>query len=231
MSVSAEEFSKSDAQLAADKAFASRMAKYGVPASEASVAAAVKALEGKQHTVKVFESGADATAFLSTLLKEGVTVSAGHSTTLIQIGATDMMKANTKARNFKSEAIAAMEKGDMATYGKLLAQGATADVFVSSASAVTEDGDIYGVDLTGSRISGWIAAGQLVVVVGSNKIVKDAAAANDRIENYSLALESARVRVAYKVPASAIKNRVVINGANPYGSRVTVVIVKQALGF
>lgn len=72
-----------------------------------------------------------------------------------------------------------------------------------------------------------------MVVVGSNKIVADMNAARERQEKYCLALESARVRVAYKIPASAINNTVEINGPNPMGpsGRFIVVIVNESLGF
>lgn len=104
-------------------------------------------------------------------------------------------------------------------------------MFLSSVSAVSQQGDIFAADLTGTRIGGWFAAKHMVVVLGTNKIVADEAEADKRLYDYQLKLESARVRVAYGVPASAVINKVAIRGSNPFGSRSTVVIVKKSLGF
>jgi hypothetical protein len=72
-----------------------------------------------------------------------------------------------------------------------------------------------------------------VVVVSSNKIVKDLATGFQRQREYPLALESTRVRVAYKVPASDLKTRLTINGGNPFGNegRLRVIIINEALGY
>lgn len=71
------------------------------------------------------------------------------------------------------------------------------------------------------------------MVVGANKVVKDIEAARKRQQEYCLALESARVRVAYGIPASSINNTIEINGANPFAApgRFIVVIVEESLGF
>jgi len=153
------------------------------------------------------------------------------SLTLQQIGFIEYLKKRENLINYKGQAAAAAEKGDMALQGELLAKGLGADVFLSSVSAVTEEGDIFAADLSGTRVGGWFAAKHLVVVLGSNKIVANEAAAEKRLNDYQLKLESARVRVAYKVPASAVINKVAVRAANPFGPRTTVVIVKKSLGF
>jgi hypothetical protein len=89
-------------------------------------------------------------------------------------------------------------------------------------------------DLTGSRVGAFnYAAGNLLIVIGSNKIVPTYDDAVKRTYDYCLPIESARVRIAYKVPASAVNNFVAIRGPNPWGApgRIHVVIVKEALGF
>lgn len=109
-----------------------------------------------------------------------------------------------------------------------------ADIFVSSVCAITEQGDITAVDLTGSRVGAFTyGANKLVLVAGAQKIVADLAEARKRETDYCLPLESARVRVAYGVPASKINNSVVLSGSNPWGApgRVQVILVKEVLGF
>jgi hypothetical protein len=80
-------------------------------------------------------------------------------------------------------------------------------------------------------VGGWFSAGHLVLVVSGNKLVKDAEEAETRLNEYAFKLESARVRVAYGIPGSAVVNRVAMKMANPMGSRTTVVIVNTAMGF
>jgi len=232
MSVSATEFAKSDEQLAADKKFQQSLAHFNAPAPKALVETAVKSLEAKKHTVKVVDSDKEAVAYLGGLLKDGVSLSMGASTTLQQIGFIDYLKTqDARINNLKGKAAAAAAAGNMAEHGALLHQGASADVFLSSVAAISaEDGAIIGVDLSGSRVNGWLASKHLVLVTGSNKVVKDLAEAEQRVQ-YQLALESARVRVAYKIPGSAVNNKLVINGGNPFGPRITVVIINQAWGF
>jgi L-lactate utilization protein LutB len=123
---------------------------------------------------------------------------------------------------------------DQNVAAELRRKSVTADIFVTSVTAIAETGEITAVDLTGSRVGAFnFAAGQLVVVAGAQKIVPTIADAHTRETEYCLPLESARVRVAYGVPASKINNSVTITGANPWGApgRVQVIIVKEVLGF
>jgi len=191
-----------------------------------------KALEGKGHKVKVVANEAEALSHIATLLKDGVSVSAGGSTTLTQIGFSEFLRAQgDRIDNIKGKAAAAAEKGNMPEHYALLAKGLTADLFFSSVTAVAESGEILGVDLTGTRVGGWITSKQLVLVVSTNKIVADLAETEKRLE-YQLKLESARVRVAYKVPASAAQNRLVIAGGNPFNpGRIHVILIEKTLGF
>lgn len=227
-----EHYAKSDEYLKVDAKFAKYSEKFGKAADDAKLEATVKALEKKGHSVKVFSDEKEAVAFLNSLIPDGSSVSMGASTTLHQIGFIDSLKArDAKINNFKAKSAAAGAAGDMAASSKFLKEGATADVFLSSCSAITQDGNLTVADLTGSRLSGWMAAGKLVVVAGTNKIVKDDAEAEERLVEYQLKLESARVRDVYKAPGSAIVNRVKVDSSNPYGSRITVVLIKKSLGY
>ena len=212
--------------------FAKAYAKYSKTASPELLAKTVKALEAKKHIVKVVKNEKEAQEYLQSLIPDGSSVSMGGSTTLDQIGfVEEIKKRDDKITNYKGKAVAAMMTGDMATYGKLVHQGYLADTFLSSCSAISADGDLFVVDMTGSRWGGWASAGKLVVVTGSNKLVENEAEAEARIQ-YQYQLESARVRVAYKIPASQISNKVVMKNVNPMAPpRVHVVIIEKSLGF
>jgi len=230
--MSAGEWAKDDDQLAKDTAFKADFAKYSAPAAKEALDRTVKSLQEKKHNVKVFDTEKEACDFLASLLKDGQSVSMATSRTLAEIGFIDYLKTqDSRIINYKGQAAAAAATGNMAEYGALVSKGMTADMFVSGISALTEDGEVYAADLSGTRIGGWLAAKELVIVTGSNKIVANAAEAEKRLYDYQLKLESARVRVAYKVPASAVINKIGIKAANPFGPRTTIVIVKKSLGF
>ena len=111
--------------------------------------------------------------------------------------------------------------------------GLAADVFFSSVTAISEEGELYAVDLTGTRTGGFITAKHLVVVAGTQKIVKNHQEVLDRTEKFCLTMESARVRDEYKIPGSAINYIVSLKGKNPMSPnpRITVILVKEAIGY
>jgi hypothetical protein len=72
-------------------------------------------------------------------------------------------------------------------------------------------------------------AGQVILVIGAQKIVPDIAAGMRRIYEYCFPLEDARARRAYGVP-SGVNNIIIINQVVAPG-RVTAIIVNERLGF
>lgn len=229
---SAEDFSRSDEQLKADDEFKSLFERFNKPCSEESLQNAVKSLEGAKHEVKVFNTKKEALEYLASLIKDGVSISMGYSTTLEQLGFIEYLKLqDSRINNFKGKAAKAMNEGNYAEHGRLLQEGSGADLFITGAAAVAETGEIISGDASGTRTNGFWSAKRLVVVTGTNKVVRDIAEAKQRLHQYQLKLESARARVAYKVPGSVVANEVVMNAANPFGPRTTVVLVKESLGF
>jgi len=214
--------------------------KFGVKASASAVDKAAAALTAKTHKVTVVQDKAAALALLISLADSKKTYSGGGSTTLIEVGWIDWVKNHPEAfgHNFKAVAATAMAKGDWGTAGVAYKAGLSADLFFTSADAITEDGVIFAVDQTGTRTGGFAhTAGNLIVVVGANKIVPDDATARQRIEEWCLPLESARSRIAFAalgVKASKISNVVELRSGNPFGApqRIHVIIVKdEVLGF
>lgn len=72
-------------------------------------------------------------------------------------------------------------------------------------------------------------AGQVILVIGGQKVVSDVAAGIRRIYEYSLPLEVRGAREAYGVP-SGVNNILIIN-RSVAGSRITVILVRERLGF
>ncbi|KAG0208287.1 hypothetical protein BGX28_000679 [Mortierella sp. GBA30] len=217
---------KSDAQLAplADH-------HYTKPASAERVAAAKAGLEATGFKVHLVQNRGEAFEKLKSLIPAGASVNNAHSTSLEEIGFITYLKGETPWNNVHATILA---ETDYAKQGELRRTiGSTVDYYLTSLSAVTEDGKLVHADLSGSKVGGVaFGAGNVIVLVGSNKIVKDETEAYKRTHDIALAAESARARDAYGVPASAIVNYEVIRQANPFNpSRIQIVLVNDALGF
>jgi YkgG family uncharacterized protein len=101
---------------------------------------------------------------------------------------------------------------------------------VGSVHALTEGGSLLIASASGSQLGPLVpGAGQVILVIGAQKIVRDIATGLRRIYEYCYPLEDARARRAYRVP-SGVNNILIINKAITPG-RVTAIIVNQRLGF
>jgi len=98
---------------------------------------------------------------------------------------------------------------------------------------VTEKAEVITTDLTNTRVAPTLGAQKVILIVGSQKLVKDMNAARERLENYALPLESARVRIVYKLPASSSNFVAEMKEPNPWGApgRITFIVVQEEIGF
>ncbi|KAF9583113.1 hypothetical protein BGW38_010218 [Lunasporangiospora selenospora] len=218
--------SKSDAQLAplADSI-------YTKPASAERVSTAKAALEANGFKVHVANTRGEAFETLKTLIPAGASVNNAHSTSLEEIGFITYLKGETAWNNVHSTILAEKDQAKQAELRRTI--GSTVDYYLTSVSAVTEDGKLAHSDLSGSKVGGVaFGAANVIVLVGTNKIVKDEDEAFKRIHEFTLAAESARVRIAYGLPASQVVHYEVIRKANPFNpNRIQIVLVNDALGY
>ncbi len=107
---------------------------------------------------------------------------------------------------------------------------ASPDYVVGSVHALTEGGSLLIASASGSQLGPLVSgAADVILVIGAQKIVPDAATGMRRIDEYCYPLEDARARRAYEVP-SGVNNILIINKAVTPG-RVTAIIVNERLGF
>ncbi|KAF9094636.1 hypothetical protein BGX29_009427 [Mortierella sp. GBA35] len=217
---------KSDAQLAP---LANHH--YSKVVSADRVAAAKAGLEKSGFKVHLVNSRGEAFEKVKNLIPAGASVNNAHSTTLEEIGFITYLKGETGWDNVHATILAEKDPAKQAELRRTI--GSTVDYYLTSMSAVTEDGKLAHADLSGSKVGGVaFGAANVIVVVGTNKIVKDEEEAWTRTNEFALAAESARARDAYGVPASAIVNYEVLRNANPFAAdRIQVVLVNDALGF
>jgi LUD domain len=107
---------------------------------------------------------------------------------------------------------------------------ASPNYVVGSVHALTEGRSLLIASASGSQLGPLVSgAGQVILVIGAQKIVPDLATGMRRIYEYCYPLEDARARRAYGVP-SGVNNILIINKAVTPG-RVTAIIVNERLGF
>jgi len=207
-------------------------AKWMQLASDDSLKATVKALEAYGNKVSVVNTKAEACKIISELAADKETISSGGSTTLAEIGFAELLKTQTKWRDFKAESLAAIAKNDMKAALEARRLGLGADWFFTSCGAISEKGDMIWGSATGTRLSP-TACKNLVVVAGTNKIVKTYEDCVARLYEWQWPIESARARLQMKVPASSLNEVGSFRGGPMLRmpGRMHVVLVKEVLGF
>jgi hypothetical protein len=220
-----------DAEAAADgiAAPAVPIDHFGERASDETIERTAEALRAKGYGVHVVQGGDEARKVVLDLLPEGAEVGQGASTTLEQIGVTheleesgrfDAVRKHTRSMDRTTpEGLRAMRK-----------LGVGPDWYVNSAHAVTYDGTIVDVSNTGSQLAPLaFGAGEVIFVVGSQKLVPDLETAMRRIEEHTLPLENQRMQGLYGIDSEIKKVLIIHKEFRP--SRFTVVLIKEPVGF
>jgi LUD domain len=196
-------------------------------ASEEQLAKTVQALETHGIRAAVVQTGEEARAYVLDLIPSGVEVYDSPSRTLELIGLTEDIEHATRFRSVRTR----LHSLDRATQRReIRSLTASPDVLVGSVHAITEKGEILLASATGSQLgSASAGAGTVIWVVGTQKLVHTLEDGFRRIQEYSLPLESARTQQVYG-QASAINKILIVNG-EAYPGRITIVLIKQNLGF
>lgn len=173
--------------------------------------------------------------FVAQLIPAGATVANGGSMTLAETGVMDLLAGG--GYNFLDRSKVSGEALD-----RLYRQVFSADWYLASANAVTEAGEIYNVDGNSNRVAA-ITFGpkNVLLVAGCNKIVKDLAAAKDRVE--AIAAPANTVRLSCATPCAAtgrcehcysparICCTTTIHSFQRVPGRIKVLLVGEPLGF
>ena len=131
-----------------------------------------KNLEARGYTVKAFATAAEAADYLDGAI-DGKTVGFGGSATLDALGIYDRLEShNTVIWHWKQPADEA-RKAAMQT-----------QVYLTSANALAETGEIVNIDGTGNRVSATLFGHEKVIfVIGRNKLAATYEMAVDRARN------------------------------------------------
>lgn len=131
----------------------------------------------------------DVLPLIRTLIPQGSTVATGGSRTLDETGVIDLLRNGDYIFFDRSiPTLTAEEKAEMTT------KGATADVYLCSSNAITEQGELYNVDGFSNRVAA-IANGpkKVILIVGINKIVPNIQAAVHRVKTIAAPLNAKRL--------------------------------------
>lgn len=196
-------------------------------ASRESIDKTVKSLVQNGIEVKVTNSTQEAKKIVLSLLPKGTEVFTQTSVTLSTIGLDSDINESGKYNSVRNK-LYSMDRNTQKNEMKKM--GGVPDYSLGSAHAVTEEGHIFIASNTGSQLAAEAyGADRVIFVVGTQKIVANDREAIKRIYEYSLPLERERAKKAYGI-ISNVNKILIINGEVVPG-RITVVLVKENLGF
>lgn len=202
---------------------------FGARASDETIERAADALSAKGYAVHVVENGEQAKRVVLDLLPEGAEVGQGASTTLEKIGLTEAIEESGRYDAVRKHT-RSMDRTTPDGLRAMRKLGVGPDWYINSAHALTLDGTIVDVSNTGSQLAPLaFGAGEVIWVIGSQKLVPDLETAMRRIEEHTLPLENQRMQGIYGVDSEIKKVLIIHKEFRP--SRFTVVLIKEPAGF
>jgi hypothetical protein len=195
--------------------------------SDEQIERTAKALEANNIHTLIAENGEEAKRMFFELVPEGSEVFLGASVTLETLGIKDEIDKSGRFDALRPKMFAM----DRATQGREIRKLVGApDYAAGSVHAVTENGQVLIVSNTGSQLGPYASgAGNIIWVVGAQKIVKDLDEGLQRIYEYCLPREKVHMQQLYNTGTGVNKILIVNKEFRP--NRITMIIVKEALGF
>jgi len=174
---------------------------------------------------------------LQSLIPSGATVGNGDSVTLEQMDVFDFLRKGDYTFHDKFEP--GLTSGEKRT---LYLKNFSAHTFITGTSAVTMDGKLFNIDGNGSRVAPMIyGPEQVIVVIGTNKIVPNLEAAIERTRQIAAPLDAIRlkkdtpcVKLGHCIDCNhkqRICNDFVLITGQFIENRIKVIIVDETLGY
>ena len=193
----------------------------------------IKGLESRNMSGYYAENSKAALAQALKLIPEGSAVTMGGGMSVHEIGLVDALKAGNY-RFIDRDAIADKRAAMLAAYD--------ADVFLSSANAITEDGILVNIDGNSNRVSA-IAQGpkKVIFIVGMNKVCDDIDGAIKRARNVAAPINAQRFGLNTPCARTGscmnckspdtICCQFLITRFSRHTGRIHVILVNDSLGF
>ncbi len=174
---------------------------------------------------------------LKTLIPEDTLVGVGDSVSLDELGVLELLRnGHYDFLDKYDPSITSEEK--KAIYIKNF----STDTFLSGSNAVTEAGELFNIDGNGSRIAPMLyGPKQVIIIVGTNKIVRNLSLAEERVRQYAAPIDAKRLKkktpctslgycVDCKHPERICNDFLVIKGQF-IKDRIKVIIINETLGY
>ena len=203
--------------------------KYDTLASKETVERTMKALKPRGINAEFVNKKEDALNRLKKLIPPGAEVMTGGSTTLDQIGFTEILISGKHPwKNLKDEILA--EK-DPARQMELRKRSITSEYMIGSVHAVVETGEVLVVNATGSSLPAYsFSSDNVIWVVGTQKIVPTLEEGFRRLREYCFPLEDKRMKsIGY--PGTALGKFLLFEREILENRKVTLIFVNEKLGF
>ena len=193
----------------------------------------IKGLASRNMSGYYAASRAEALEKALSLIPEGASVTMGGAMSAWEIGLVDAVKAGNY-RFIDRDAMADKRAAMLAAYD--------ADVFLSSANAMTEDGVLVNIDGNANRVSA-IAQGpkKVVFIVGMNKVCSDIDGAMKRARNVAAPINAQRFGLSTPCARTGacmnckspdtICCQFLITRYSRHEGRIHVILVNDNLGF
>lgn len=153
------------------------------------IARTMKNLEKNNMQAHYVETKVAAVEKVKELLREGELIGVGGAQTLFECGIIDVLRTgNYKFLDRYAQGITREQ------LNQVFIESFSADSYICSANAITENGELYNVDGNSNRVAA-ICFGpkSVLIVAGCNKLVKNLEAAVSRVKTFAAPSNAARL--------------------------------------
>ncbi len=203
---------------------------YKTLASTGSIAKTIEALKEHGVEAEVVDTGAEALEKIKQLIPQGASVMNGASKTLEEIGYIEYLQSGEHGwKNLKADILA--EK-DIAKQTALRKQATLSEYYLGSVHALSETGEFIVASNTGSQLPQIVFnSPNLILVVGTQKIVPSLDAGMKRLEEYVVPLEDANIFQKFGTHTMLSKVLIFKRENTRLGRKVHMILVHETLGF
>lgn len=193
----------------------------------------IKGLESRNMTGYYAKSKEEALKMALDLIPEGSRVAKGGSMSVVEIGLEDAVK-NGNYEYCDRAAMKDKREAELFAY--------SADVYLGSVNAITEDGVLVNIDGNSNRVSAYAYGPEkLVLIVGLNKVASDSDAAMKRARNEAATINAQRFGLSTPCSKTGrcmdckspdnICCQFLITRFSKHKDRIHVILVNENLGF
>lgn len=198
-----------------------------IPAEQV-IASSAAAIGARGIRILRAKDGPEALSRIKELIPAGSEVMNGSSTTLIEIGYSDLLKS--EQHNWIDLYKIVISENDPEKRAEIRRKSVISEYFLSGVNAIAMTGELVSCDASGSRVGAWpFGARHLILVAGVNKIVPTLEVALQRIREYAYPLEDARSKKVNGTPSQIGKCVILSNERQP--GRVILILVNDVLGY